>query len=185
MYGKHLIDFIRPIIELIGGALVVWCLLADASEDRRAKVSTTGCVEFAPNRRATAAWLILVAFFAYLVPAQFRHVGSSLLPIVIAVGFALVVGALLTSFPGTILIDARGLQQRFWAWKNKRIRWADIVEINTGEKNRTVTITGADGTKIVHSRQLPDRPRLLLELKQGCGEQLPADFPREPVSSSP
>ena len=55
----------------------------------------------------------------------------------------------------------------------------------TGEKSRTVTITGADGIKIVHSRQLPDRPRLLWELKQHCGEQLPADFPRERVSSSP
>jgi hypothetical protein len=40
----------------------------------------------------------------------------------------------------------------------KQIGWADILETNSGEKSRTVTITGADGTNIVHSRQLPDRP---------------------------
>jgi len=110
--------------------------------------------------------------------------GGNLLSVVTAVCFASIAIALLTSFPGTILIDSRGLQQKFWARRNKRIRWADIVEINTGERSRTVAITGTDGTKIVHSRQLPDRQRLLWELKQHCGEQLPADFPREPVSSS-
>ena len=49
-------------------------------------------------------------------------------------------------------------------------------------KIRTVTITGADGTKIVHNRQLPNRPCLLVELKQHCGEKLPSDFPREPIT---
>ncbi len=184
MHGKHLIDFVRPVAELIAGALVAWCFLVDAPKDRKANLSTTGRVEFAPNRRATAAWLILVAFFVYLVPAQFIHMGDHLFSIVTAVAFASVAIALLNSFPGTI-IDSEGLQQAYWTWKSKRIRWAEIVEINTGEKSRTVTITGADGIKIVHSRQLPDRPRLLWELKQHCGEQLPADFPRERVSSSP
>jgi len=185
MHGKHLIDFIRPVAELILGALVTWCLLANTPKSRKAKVSASGRVEFAPNRRATAAWLILAAFFVYLVPIQFRHVREHPFSIVTAVAFASVAIALLTSFPGAILIDSEGLQQTFWAWKIKRIRWADIVEINTGEKSGTVTITGADGIKIVHSRQLPDRPRLLWELKQHCAEQLPADFPGEPASSSP
>jgi hypothetical protein len=45
-----------------------------------------------------------------------------------------------------------------------------------------VTIIGADGTKIIHSRQLPDRPRLLMELKIHCAEKLPSDFPREPIA---
>ena len=184
MHGKHLIDFTRALAELIAAALVTWSFLADAPKDSKANVSATGRVEFTPSRRATAAWLILAAFFVYLVPTQFRHMDTHSLSIVTAVAFASVAIAVLTSFPGTILIDSEGLRQKFWASKNKRIRWTDIVEINTGEKSRTVEITGADGTKIVHSRQLPDRPRLLWELKQHCGEQLPADFPREPISSS-
>ena len=185
MHGKHFIDFVRPVAELIAGALVAWCFLADAPKDRKANVSRTGCVEFAPNHRATGAWLILLAFFVYLAPARFIHMGDHLFSIVTAVAFASVAIALLISFPGNILADSEGLQQTYWIWKSKRIRWAEIVEINTGDKSRTVTITGADGTKIVHSRQLPDRPRLLWELKRHCGEQLPADFPRETVSSSP
>jgi Bacterial PH domain len=77
----------------------------------------------------------------------------------------------------SVWIASDGLQQVSWLWKNKRIRWEDIVEINTGGKSRTVTITGSDGTKIVHSRVLPDRPRLLIELRHHCGENLPSDFP--------
>ena len=183
MHEKHLVDFVRPLVEVIAGLLVTLCFLADASKHRKANDSA-GRIEFSPNRSATTAWLILAAFFAYLVPIQFRHMDDKLLSIVTAVGFASVCIMLLTSFPGTIVIDSNGLQQIFWTRKNKRISWGDIVEINTGEKRRTVTITGVDGTKIVHSRQLPDRQRLLWELKQHCGEQLPADFPREPVSSS-
>lgn len=168
MHGKHLIDFIRPVVELIVGALVTWCFLADAPKDRKANVSASGRVEFAPNRRATAAWLVLAAFFVYPVPAQFRHMCEHLFSTVTAVAFASAAIALLASFPGTILIDSEGLQQIFWAWKNKRIRWQDIVEINTGEKSRTVTITGADGIKIVGalwsatSSRLPARTGLQL-----------------------
>lgn len=184
MNGKHFVDFVRPLVEVIAGALVALCFLADASKHRKASVSATGRIEFAPNRIATAGWLILAAFFVYLVPIQFRHMDGKLLSILTAVGFASVAILHLTSFPGTIVIDSTGLQQIFWAWKDKRIQWADIVEINTGESSRTVTITGADGTKIAHSRQLPDRQRFLWELKQHCGEQLPADFPRESASSS-
>lgn len=184
MYGKHLIDFARPVAELMAGALVAWCFVGSASARRRANDLATGRIEFTPNRRATAAWLIMAAYFGYSVPDQFIYVGHKPLSIFNAVILAVIAISLLVSFPGTILIDSEGLQQTFWAGKNKRIRWADIVEINTGEKSRTVTITGADGTTIVHSRQLPDRPRLLWELKQHCGDELPADFPREQVSSS-
>lgn len=87
------------------------------------------------------------------------------------------------SFPATIILSTDGLQQVSWLWKDKRIGWSEIVEINTGEKSRTVTVTGADGTKIVHSRQLSDRPRLISELKHHCGHSLPQDFPQEPVTA--
>ena len=90
--------------------------------------------------------------------------------------------AILCSFPGTVVITGSCLQQVYWFRRNKRIRWQEIVEINTGEKSHTVIITGADGTKIVHVRQLADRRRLLLELKNHCGEELPPDFPREPIA---
>ena len=84
---------------------------------------------------------------------------------------------MLFEFPGSVVVTGDGLEQIYWFWRNKHIRWNDIVEIESGQKDRTVTITSANGTKIVHSRFLADRPRFLLELKEHCGEELPPDFP--------
>lgn len=82
--------------------------------------------------------------------------------------------------PGTIVVADDGLEQRYWFRMDKRIGWKNIEEIKS-VKWSTVTITGTDGTKIVHSPMLADRPRFLLELKRHCGEELPPDFPREPI----
>jgi hypothetical protein len=84
-------------------------------------------------------------------------------------------------FPGTIVVTRDGLEQKYWFHKRKRILWKEIVEIETCVLNEAVKITSMDGTKIVHSYLLADRLRLLLELKQHCGEELPPDFPREPI----
>jgi hypothetical protein len=99
----------------------------------------------------------------------------------IGASFGLGALAFLIELPATIVAGSDGLEQVYWFRRNKRIGWGEIVEINTGEKSRVVTITGADGTKIIHSRQLTDRPRLLLELKRHCGDNLPPDFPCEPI----
>jgi hypothetical protein len=122
----------------------------------------------------------MVAFFVYTTVTQVTYSHGKPLELVMAVCFGVIAVMVIFTFPGTIIASADGLEQTFWLWKNKGIRWTEIAEINTGEKSRTVTITGADGTKIVHSRQLPDRPGLLVTLKDHCGENLPPDFPREP-----
>jgi hypothetical protein len=76
-----------------------------------------------------------------------------------------------------VLVSDYGLEAVVWLWRNKRIRWDEIVEINTERKGSAVTVIGVDKTKIVHSSGLPDRPRFLLEIKRHCGGNLPADFP--------
>jgi hypothetical protein len=105
------------------------------------------------------------------------------LELVTGVGCVLVAVTSLIELPATIVTNSGGIEQTFWLRKNKRIRWKGVVEINTGEKIHTVTITSADGTKIIHSSQLADRARLLLELKQHCGDSLPPDFPRERIAT--
>jgi hypothetical protein len=82
------------------------------------------------------------------------------------------------------LLTDSGLQEVFWLWRNTRIRWDEIVEINTEKKDSAVTVIGADKTRIIHSGRLPDRPRFLLEIKRHCGENLPADFPGRDVNNS-
>jgi hypothetical protein len=122
----------------------------------------------------------MVAYSVYVTITQLTYSHGRPLQLMIAVGLGVIAIMIAFTFPETIIVTADGLVQISWLWKTKLIHWADIVEINTGDKSRTVTITGADGTKIVHSRQLPDRPSFLRALKDHCGEKLPPGFPREP-----
>ena len=162
-------------------AVVLIYFFSAAHTQRKATYSSNGRLEFTPNKSVFGAWLLMIAYLAYAIATQLKHSRNALDWIgtlgLLAVGALIVAG-----FPGTIVITADGLEQVHWLWRNKHVQWSEIEEINTGEKSRAVTITATDGTKIVHSRQLPDRPRLLFELKQHCGENLPPDFPREPVT---
>jgi len=153
---------------------------------RSAKIINHDQIEFAPRWFVVWAWLFVALRMSFLVPDYVKQgLGK---PWDFITGAALGVGVLasLSSIPGTLIVSHDGLKQVYWFWRNKQIRWGEIVEINTGEKGkgRTVTVKGANGTTIVHSGELPDRPRFLLELKQHCGENLPPDFPREPVASA-
>lgn len=89
----------------------------------------------------------------------------------------------LLNLPGTIVVSGEGIEQQYWLRKNKRIRWGNIVEIDSDPKDRRVTIQAADGTKIDHSFFHSGRQRFLQELKQHCGSELPEDFPREPLEN--
>jgi hypothetical protein len=173
MLWKHLIWLVMP-------AAILLLLWGSADKQRNARAGRDGRTKFAPNRRAFWAWPFMVAYSVYVTVTQLTYSHGRPLQLMIAVGLGVIAVMIIFTFPGTIVATADGLEQISWLWKKKQIHWADIVEINTGERGRTVTITGADGTKIVHSYQLPDRPGLLKALKDHCGEQLPPDFPREP-----
>lgn len=157
-------------------ATLIW-LWGDADKHRKAKPLSAGGIELAPNRRAYYAWCLIIAYLTYVTIHRFVHASGKPFNLLIAACFAALTVMIATVFPSTIVVATGGLEQVFWLRKNKRLLWSDIVEINTGEKSRLVTITGADGTKIVHSRQLPDRTRLLKEIKTRCEDNLPAEFP--------
>jgi hypothetical protein len=182
MIDKHSIWIIRELSVSVLTALVVLSVWGRADKQRWAEVLQDGGVEFTPNRRAFFAWPALVVYSIYATISRMMHIQGSPLNLIIAVLFGVLTVMIAVSFPAKIIVASDGLKQVSWPWKNKRIRWEDIVEINTGGKSRTVTITGSDGTQIVHSRVLPDRPRLLIELKQHCSENLPSDFPREQIT---
>lgn len=173
MHGKT----VHEIALLLCEALLLWMFFGEASKRRAAKSLDGGRIEFAPNRYAYWAWPLVVALVVWMAANQLNQSHWKLFDVWIAACLGFLAIGFLISFPGMVVVTDDGLEQVYWFWKNKRIRWRDIVEINTGKKKPTVTITGADGTKIVHDSRLPDRPRLLLELKQRCGENLPPDFP--------
>jgi Bacterial PH domain len=167
---------------LCWGALA-WMGLARADVRRAAQVHSDGRVEFGRNGFAYLAWILFTIDFAWSAIKDLASSKPSPHLLVNGACLGLLALLLLFSFPGTVALTSDGLEEVYWLRRNKRIQWRDIVEINTGEKSRTVTITGADGTRIVHSAQLADRARLLLELKQHCGDSLPPDFPREPIAT--
>jgi hypothetical protein len=176
-------EIIRIALLWILPIAVIILFSGSADKQRRAAALREGRIEFTPNRRAYFLWPALVAYLIYAAGEQLRHSHWYLFDTVGTVGVVTVTVMIIGEFPATIAVTADGLEQIYWFRRNKRIGWREIVEINTGEKSRTVTITGADGTKIVHSRQLADRPRLLMEIKQYCGENLPPDFPRESIGA--
>ena len=181
MTWKHSIWIVYKLALWVVPAALVFIFWADASKQTRARSLNSGRIEFSPNKWAFWVWPLLVVFLLYAATVQVKHSHWNLLDLVGALGCIIVAVMIILPFPATLVVAPDGLEQVSWLWKNKHILWTDIVEINTGEKSRTVTITGVDGTKIVHSRQLADRPRLLLELKRHCGENLPPDFPKEPI----
>ena len=161
-------------------------LLSRAQENKqKAMALNAQRIEFTPSKLfhwASCLFACLFAIYAaYAAAAHLKH-SHGRPDIIISICVGILGPMILYSLPGTIAVTADGIEQAFWFQKNRHIRWADIVEINSDEKSRTVSITGADGTKIVHSRQLADRSRLLLELKQHCGENLPPDFPCERIA---
>ena len=167
------------VVRLLFEIALAWMLLHKSDRLRVAQISNDRRIEFTRNRFAFYAWPPIIVLLIWEAVGELIHSQGKpfeLLKAALLGWFAL---ALLISFPGTIVVNNDGIEEVYWFWKHKRIQWKDIVEINTGGKSCTVTITSADGTKIVHSSQLADRARLLLELKQHCGENLPSDFPQE------
>ncbi len=182
MIDKHFVSIARELLAFALPTVVVLAVWGRADKQRKAILLQDGNVEFTPNRRSFVAWPILIAYMIYATLSQGMHIQGSPLKLMVVVLVGILTVMLAGSFPGKIIVASDGLQQVCWLWKNKRIRWADIVEINTGGKDRTVTIASSDGTKIVHSHTLPDRARLLIELRQHCGENLPSDFLQEPIT---
>jgi hypothetical protein len=182
MIGMHFIRIARELSVFVLTAAVLYSVWGSANKHRKAEVLQDGRVEFTPNMRSFWAWPLLVVYSIYATISQVMHIQRSPLSLMSAALIGTITVMIAISFPAKIIVASDGLEQISWLWKNKRIRWDEIVEINTGEKSRTVTITGADGTRIVHGHQLPDRPRLLIELRHHCGENLPSDFPREPIT---
>ena len=174
---------IGPKLLWIAPLLAFLVLIAGAGKPKSADDLADGRIEFAPSRMELASWAVIFICLMIETIDLFRHSQGQILNLLIAACPGLLVLVVIFNVPGTIIITADSLQQIYWFSRNKRIRWEEIVEINTGKKDRTVTVTGANRTKIIHSKQLPDRARLLLELKRHCGKNLPPDFPRESQSS--
>ncbi|MGC1782395.1 MAG: PH domain-containing protein [Acidobacteriaceae bacterium] len=178
MIWKLLVWIAHHLVGLFLG--VAFAIIIGVRNRSSATELSDGRIEFAPHRLVSAAWILLVLYSVDIAFDFLKNSHGKPFNLEAAACTVFFTVGILFSMPEALVISRDGLQQTYWFRKSKRIRWEEIVEINTGKKDRTVKITGADGTQIAHSRQLADRARLLKELKQHCGENLPPDFPREP-----
>jgi hypothetical protein len=169
------------IADLLFWGALAWIVFGMKGNRRPARDLSDDRIEFAPHWLTIWVWLFIIAFMA--VPGMEHVLQRQGNPWEIVFLTCLGFGALsiIIDFPGTIVVTRDGLEQFYWLRKRKRIFWKEIVEIETCVQNDAVKITSLNRTKIVHYYLLADRSRLLLELKRHCGEELPPDFPREPI----
>jgi len=169
-------DFVGILLPLVFAVLVLALaakLIAGAADgNREASRTTDGRLEFAPNRRSFWGVYLFIAFMVYAMIGSLAHgmkgSGDLFVP-VSALGF---IAFLLAAFPATIVSDKDGIEQRYWLRGRKRIAWKDVRSVTVAEKSGEVKIKSKNGATIMHTKQLPDRARLLEELDEHCAEKL-------------
>ena len=170
-----------------GLILLLWIasrmVISDADEGRAAKESP-GLVEFFPNRRAYWGVYIIVAVMLYPVGGTAIagiHTLADLSVPAFCLAFILF---LLAAYPGTIYLREDAMEQTYWFGRRKHIGWKDVRSITIDEKRKRVTIAGTNGAKIVHTRQLPDKARLLAELTARCPGKMPGAAVKQLVTEA-
>ncbi len=172
-------ELFSAIAPFFGVLIVLWVAgrvaVSDAAMDRTAVEKQGGRIEFFVNRRCFWGVYVILTLMSYpilmFVVTGFKSpIGLWLISFC---GGCMLL--LLMSFPGTIFLNDEGLEQTYWVGRKKRIQWKQVRWILIDEKRKRVTITGSNGHKIVHMRQLPDKARMLAELRAHCPEKMPAE----------
>lgn len=145
-------------------AITLVTVMRGGDDRRRARIRSADRIEFPPGWFGYCFWGVWITWLPLLIVNYSRHASDGVWAGV-TLGAACVAGLLLFSeFPATIVVTEGGLEQVFWLRRNKRIQWGEIDGIVTGKKGRMITVTGIDGTRIVHTRGLADRARFLQEV---------------------
>lgn len=150
-------------------------IVAAADGDRDARVSGDS-IYFEPNRRNFWGIYMFAAGMAYGAIAALvsgLNSVSGILTFAFCLGFAFLIFAV---FPGAIVLSPNGLEQRYWLAKTKKIGWSEVKRIDIDEKKNTLTVYSMTGTKIQHTKILPQRERLVAELRAHCASKLPASL---------
>ena len=107
-------------------------ILASFVNNRRpARVHASGEVEFAPRSFGILAWIYVAVRMCFIAGDYLRHgLGE---PFTFTTGALLGLASLLmiAALPGTVVVNDDGITEVFWFWRNKVVRWKEIVEINT------------------------------------------------------
>lgn len=171
-------EFLKLLIPFAAMFLVLLVLArliaGKADKNRSAEESEGGRIQFTPNRRSFWGVYLFTACFGFVAIVSLvkgHGANGSLAVPAVSVAFVLL---LLMAFPATIVVDQQGIEQMFWLRGRKRIAWKEVTTIALNEKSGEVKITGKNGVKILHTRQLPDHARLVSELDKHRAERATA-----------
>lgn len=148
-----------------------------------AKLCGNGNVRFLPRWWFVSAWIYILVRFAFF--------GSNYLRTGFQFSLQFLTGAMISiaaiggmlSLPGVLMVTNDALEERNWIWRNKKIRWSEVQEIHAEKKGSAITVIGPGRSRILYTNVYPDRARFLIEIKKHCGDNLPPDFPSEPLNS--
>ncbi len=158
-------------------AVLLYLLWSDGDQHRLARDLPDGRVEFALDNRTYWSWLALLVYLLYAIFLQVAASHGRGLDLAIAVVLAGFMLMLVYAFPQSITAGSKGLEQAIWFWlRTKRVAWNEVGAVDLDRKGRSLTITGKKGTKIVHTRKLPDRDRLIEELQKYCPGKVPKEL---------
>jgi hypothetical protein len=177
MFWKALIWIAHQLVWLLP-LIALWVFMSDADKGRTALEIGEGRVAFTPNRRALWVGPVVVAYIVYGSAYHALHSKGHHFQLFESVLVGSLALALLFSFPGTIIMSEEGVAQVRWYWSKKFIPWREIAEISTGKGGGAVTVTSANGVKVIYAPSLADRPRFMQEVGGHCGDNLPPEFPR-------
>jgi hypothetical protein len=175
---------VTHIANLATWPLVLWLMLSKSGEHRPAKELSNGRVEFTPASYEFWLWLLAVIPLASTALATLRHGVYTPLDLLNSGVIIFLALSHLFMFPATIVSSREGLEQVYWLWKNRHIRWEEILEIVLDKKASHLTIKSGHGTRIVYSPRLAGFSRLLREIRQYCADNLPPEFPGEGVAAA-
>lgn len=177
--GFHMVwvGVLRVFLVWAVPVLLLLAIRSETGQHRAAKEAGDGKVVFELDQRTYWAWLALFVYLLYAIVIQFGGGPFRGRSLVVAFVLAVLAVGLMAPFPETITSGPDGLMQevRFFL-KKKRIAWDDVREVRPAKKNKLLIVTGADGTRVIHTRQLPDRDRLLEELCKRCGDKIPKEL---------
>ena len=170
-----LMAFIPLFAAIVFLAIASRLIVSAADANREARVSGDATY-FEPNRRNFWGVYMFSTAMAYgAIAALVSGLNSigGILTFAFCLGFAFLIFAV---FPGVIVSGPNGLEQRYWLWKSKKIAWGEIKSIEINEKKKTITIFSSAGTKIQHTKILPERDRFVADLRTRCANKFPENL---------
>jgi hypothetical protein len=149
-----------------------------------AKHCSNGNIKFAPRWWFVFAWVVLLVRLGIIGADLLRTWPTEHLQF--WTGALLSISVILPIFmvPGILVVTHEALLERNWLWRSKKIRWTEIQEIRTEKKGSAITVIGLHRSKIVYTNIYPDRAQFLIEIRNHCGDNLPSNFPGEPLNSN-